>query len=192
MTSEQWCYCSNAAPLIAALNVSWELETNQGNDLQRLFDHFSICPLLPHKAQSSSSYTPQNAYIAEKSFKRAVSAVSCSSVSLDANMISSDVVYRVNVYDNDLLDLKARTGLDWNEGNISYKPRHDWSICTPGSVRILISTAFSLGWRLTKADFKRAFLPTGVVSVNHMKSRYTSLPVDINFYRFSKLSSTGW
>lgn len=78
-----------------------------------------------------------------------------------ANVICSDVIYKLQVRDENDLSLKVRIAPHGNEDSLKHKLRSDCAMCIPVGMLILISTAALHGWRLHKLYVKSAFLQTG-------------------------------
>lgn len=83
--------------------------------------------------------------------------VPLSEVSKDVNVNSSHVLYRVKIFDDQNLNVKARIAPHGNEDSLRIVLRSDCSVYSPVRVRILLSTAALQKWRIMKLDVKAAF-----------------------------------
>lgn len=79
---------------------------------------------------------------------------------MHANVIGSHVIYKLKYKDDKYIKLKARIAPLGNEDLLKHDLRSDCSICIAIGMRILLSTATTKKWFLTKLDVKTAFLQT--------------------------------
>lgn len=97
----------------------------------------------------------------EESFKRAVNAVTRSSVPCSANIIPSHVLYKIKIEKNNALKFKVQIAPHGSEDSIRHELSSNCSIFAPLNVRILIFIATIRKWRLSCVDVKSSFLQTG-------------------------------
>lgn len=79
-----------------------------------------------HEAQGFPTYAGDNAYdTEEEAFKKTVTVIPASSLPLDTNTISSEVIYKVKVLEDLSLKLKVRIAPYGNEYSIKVDLRSD-------------------------------------------------------------------
>ena len=162
ISNETWRFSDHDYSVQNAVACAVELFSSEQSDLKPMFEHFGNKPFLAYQAQGFPSYMLHNAYHEEEeSFKRTVRVVARSTVPSNANVISSHVIYKIKVNDDESLKLKARIAPHGNEDSLKHEMRADCSMCAPMGIRLLISIATIYKWRLTKVDVKSAFLQTG-------------------------------
>ena len=106
---ETWRFTVNSQNILTTLASANELKSSEQDDLMSMFAHFGNKPFLSHRAQGFPSYVIQKAYKAEaESFKKTVRIVDSYSVPDSSNIISSHVLYKYKVTDEERLPLKAR------------------------------------------------------------------------------------
>lgn len=161
MCDETWQYASSAN-LCAMYIDSLSLESELKASLKDMFDHFGNHFFLKYQAQGFQRFCLKLAYdVEETHFKKRVQTNSLSDVVPHANIISSDVIYKIKMNDDLSIKLKARITPRGKEDSTKEMLRSDCSIClSPGF--LLVPSAASLeNWRLIKIDIKTAFLQTG-------------------------------
>lgn len=79
----------------------------------------------------------------------------------DANVISSHVIYKVKVNDDNSLKLKAWFAAHENENHAKDLLRSDCSMCSPTGFRVFTSMESLMKWRLNKINVKAAFHQSG-------------------------------
>lgn len=82
-------------------------------------------------------------------------------ISKHSNIISSHKIYKIKPIDDKTLKLKPRIAPQGNEDSIKMDMRSDCNMCSPCSVRIVLSPASVKCWRVSNADVKAAFIETG-------------------------------
>ena len=113
-------------------------------------------------AQGLPGYVLQRAYKREEAiFKQTAKCVPISSVPADANVISSHVIYKVKLLDDNSLQMKSRIAPHGNKDHDRAELKTDSATCPPTGIRILFSVTVIFGWVLVKIDFVSAFLQTG-------------------------------
>lgn len=113
MSNETWRY--EQAAQSASENIT-TLESNDQVILAEMLEVLGQRPFLYHHAQSFEQAVMVKAYQREESqYLKHVNIVSRFSVPKDANIISSHVVYRLKLTDEDQLKLKARIAPHGNE-----------------------------------------------------------------------------
>ena len=139
------------------------LKSTEQTELQLLFDHFGNRPFLISHAQGFSQAAIINAYRTEEdAFKRTVREVSREAVPHNANVISSHVLYKLKINDDNSFKLKARIAPHGNKDSMQSELRSDCCMCSPTGLKIVLMTAAIFKWKLVKADVKNAFLQTGL------------------------------
>lgn len=139
-----------------------ELSSTEKEALQSYYDQFNSKEFLLHQAQGLPQFVTQNAYsIEEINFKKIFKEVHFSDIPADANIISSHVLYKVKVNDDNSLMMKARIGPHGNKDRDKHNLKTDFALCPPIGIRVLLSMANMFKWTLAKSDVKSAFLQTG-------------------------------
>lgn len=136
---EVWRFCNEHSTVQAATGSIVEIQSSEQADLVIMLDHFGNKPFLGHMAQGFPSYLLQNAFEAEQlEFKNTVRVVARDDVPSDANIISSHVIYKTKVSDDESLKLKARIAPHGNEDSMRYEMRSDCAMCAQMGVRMLL------------------------------------------------------
>ena len=139
------------------------LASNEQVDFQSMFNHFGNRPFLMSQAQGFPQACIINAYKREEeSFKHTVRVVTRDTVPSNANVISSHVIYKIKLNDDNSLKLKARIAPHGNQDSMKTDLRSDCCMCSPTGLRIVLMIASLHKWKLAKADVKNAFLQTGL------------------------------
>lgn len=98
----------------------------------------------------------------EEAFKRTVREIPRDSVPTDSNVISSHVLYKLKLNDDNSLKLKGRIAPHGNQDSMKMDLRSDCCMCSPTGLRLVLMLAALNKWRIVKADVKNAFLQTGL------------------------------
>ena len=131
------------------------LQRNEKSDLQSLFDHFGNRPFLTSHAQRFPQAAIINSYKREEeAFKRIVREVCRETVPSNANVISSHVLYKLKLNDDNTFKLKARIAPHGNQDSMQYDLRSDCCMCSHTGLRIVLMTDAMYKWQLVKADVK--------------------------------------
>ena len=108
------------------------------------------------------AYDTQNAYQKEEFlFERTVKEVYTSKVPQDANIITSNVLYKFKVLYDESNMVRARTAPHGKKGDEKYFLKTDSQTCPPVVIRIPLSIGSILKLCLAKIDVKSAFLQKG-------------------------------
>eukprot|EP00171_Calliarthron_tuberculosum_P001315 IDg1315t1 len=154
-----------------------DLKSNLANDLDLYYEMFGNKEFLSHHSEGLPTYAIQNAYVnEEQNFMKTVRAVHVTDVPLNANIITSHVIYNVKTNDDNTKKMKARIAPHGNKDKEKTNLKTDSATCPPIGIRILISIAVINKWSLAKIDFKSAFLQSG----NAMRDVYVVPPRECN------------
>lgn len=138
------------------------MKTNASDVLQSMMDTIDQKPFMFHHAQVFPQYVILNAYQPEKlEFKKVFKCVPVVDIPSDANIISSHIVYKSKVEDEESLRLKARIEPHGNKDSQRLEMKSDSSMCSPVGIRVVLTIAAIRRWNFVKADVKAACLQTG-------------------------------
>lgn len=139
MSAETWNFSRNILSANNAKIGSLELASSEPASLQKLLDQFGKKSFLKHQAQGFPQFTLSNAYdLEESSFRKTVKAVTRSKVPHTANVISSNVIYKIKINDDQYLKLKDRIAPHGNEGSQKDNLKIDCFMCPPTGIRITV------------------------------------------------------
>lgn len=127
-----------------------------------MLEYFGNKQFMGYEATGFPQFALSNAYNYEEAeFTKTVECVSLTDVPENANVISSHVLYKININDDKSLKLKARIAPHGNEDCMKDDLKSACSMCSSVGLRILLLTASLQKWRLSKIDVKSASLQTG-------------------------------
>ena len=161
------------------LSPGQELQSAEEKLIESYYQAFGHGEFMLHQAQGLPPYATQIAYAREEQpFKKIAHEVAVSQIPKKANVVTSQVLYKVKRCDDGSLTLKARIAVHGNKGREKNTLKTDSATCPPVGIRILLSLATIFSWTLSKIDFKSAFLQTQakrdvyVVPPRECKTRY--------------------
>ena len=161
------------------LSPRQELQSAEEKLIESYYQAFGHGEFMLHQAQGLPPYATQIAYAREEQpFKKIAHEVAVSQIPKKANVVTSQVLYKVKRCDDGSLTLKARIAVHGNKGREKNTLKTDSATCPPVGIRILLSLATIFSWTLSKIDFKSAFLQTQakrdvyVVPPRECKTRY--------------------
>ena len=82
-------------------------------------------------------------------------------VPVNSNIITCNVLYKVEDLDDEILKMKARITLHGNKDQGKEELKTDCVSCPPFGLRTLVSIAVLLQFFITEEDIKSAFLQSG-------------------------------
>lgn len=155
----------NSNPVIAngiEVTTGMNLSSIEKETIDKYFHVFGHKELMLHHAQGLPPFVTENAYKKEEdSFTKTVRKVPVRKIPVGCNVISSHVLYKVKVLDDGSKIVKARIAPHCNKDRERENLKTDSTVCSPVSIRIVLSIAFYQGRNLAKIDFKSAFLQSG-------------------------------
>lgn len=95
-------------------------------------------------------------------------------IPLNANTMSSHVLYRGNAADDNSFSIKARIATHGNEDSFRHVKKTDCCICIPMGFRLVLATAVVRVWITVKIDILTAFLQTGTANAISMRCHRTN------------------
>lgn len=101
---------------------------------------------------------PQRAYTVEKIFKQTVPVLSNSSVPKNANVLLSDVIYKLKQLDDNDLKMKEQIAPHGNENQELETLRIASALDSPVAICVVASVSIFFMKLLAKMDFVSAFL----------------------------------
>lgn len=138
------------------------MESNEPEELKRMFNHFGNKPFLKFQAQGFQQYVISNAYkLEEEAFSKTVKVIPKSDVPENSNIIKSHTLYKVKINNDASMKLKALIAPHGNKDSMKGQLSSDCTTCSPPGRRILESIASFMGWKVTSVETKSAFLQTG-------------------------------
>lgn len=90
------------------------------------------------------------------------------------NIISSHLIYKVKLLDDDALQMKSHIATHENKDALRLDLNTDSATCPPKGILIVLSIAKIKRWKMMKIDFKSAFLQTGKA----LRDVYVILPYE--------------
>ena len=175
ITDEQWRYEADVPQENlgtdtlqgGALEVVKTLTSNHQEVIQSMMDKLGQRPFMYHHAQGFDQSAMIKSYDAEEEkYISTVKRVPRRKVPRDANIVSSHVVYRIKVEDDDSLRLKARIAPHGNEDSDIENLKTDCCMCPPSGIRVITVTATVRTWRIVKIDVEMAFHQSGKAERN--------------------------
>eukprot|EP00178_Gracilaria_changii_P016074 TRINITY_DN453_c0_g1_i1.p1 TRINITY_DN453_c0_g1~~TRINITY_DN453_c0_g1_i1.p1 ORF type:complete len:311 (-),score=40.62 TRINITY_DN453_c0_g1_i1:1250-2182(-) len=166
LQNEQWKFSSTDCEQLSSnkgeLLPGTELTSTDKEALKFYFDMFNTKEFLLYQAIGLPQFITQNAFATgEDNFKKIVREVHVSRVPANANIISSHVLYKVKIKDDNSLMMKARIAPHGNKDREKQLLKTDSAVCPPLDFRTLLSFVSLFRWTLVKIDVKSAFLQTG-------------------------------
>ena len=160
LDNENWKFLhsleSNAIELLATL------PSNEQEILSEMMDVLGQKPFLFHHAQGFDQSVMLKAYqLEQEKYFKHVKPVPRKKALPNANRISSHVVYRIKVEDDQSLKLKARIAPHGNEDSEIEFLKSDCAMCWPLGIRIVVSVSTCRKWLIVKTDTEMAFHQTG-------------------------------
>lgn len=115
--------------------------------LKQIFDTFGNEPFMCHQAQGFDQYLVLGAYKREKdSFTKSVCIVGSDSAGSEAKIISSHVIYKIKIYEDQYLMLKATLAPHCHKDIDKLQFRSDLCMCPPVGIQVIFSTAAIRWW----------------------------------------------
>lgn len=100
----------------------------------------------------------------EGKYVKKVQRVLRKNLPLHANIVSSHVVYKIMVEDDESLRLKTRIAPHSNEESDAQNLRSDFCMFLPTGIRVVATVAATKRWRIFKVDVKMTFHQSGPVN----------------------------
>lgn len=161
MVDEVWRFEQQSVNA-STLGVIKTLTSNEQEVLSSMMEQLGQRPFLLHHAQGFEQSVLHNAYEREEQkYIATVKRVQRRQVPRDANIVSSHVVYKIKVEDDDSLPLKARIAPQGNEDSDTENHRSDCCTCAPIGIRAVTTVAAIRRWRIVKIDVEMAFHQSG-------------------------------
>lgn len=144
---------------------------------------------MKHKVYGFEQFLIKNCMKRKKAVIETVRIIAKSSVSDDANVISSNALYRVKTNNYGSFKLKGRILPHGNEDNLGEELLKDCTVCLPSGFRIGESISSPRTWKVYKTDVKSAFLPTGATERERCVRKTTKREWDKNTYLWLLLTA---
>ena len=160
LDTETWRFEDTLAATLGIFDKT--LPSSEQHVLREMFARIGNKSFMLHHAQGFEQFPLTRAYSAEEdSFIKTVQRVARTSFPANSNVLSSHVVYKLKFLDDQSLKIIARIAPYGKEDSSRDDMRSDCCMCPPLGIRVVLSTAALLKWRIIKIDVKSAFLQTG-------------------------------